>query len=261
MLTNARQKMIETIALRDGEVIISKVAKELGVSIETIRRDINTMCKQELLIKVHGGAVPAQLPISEASYRQRKKSNSAVKNRIGKAAASLIKSNNVVALSTGSTMEAVAAQISNVHNVCTLTNSLPIGQILTELTEQDSFNGRVILFGGELHPTEHLTYGTAVLEQIKRYYADIAFISAAAVSEHGLMTTGTDEGNITSALMNTAATVVLVIESKKLGKRSVYRYAGLEQIDVIVTDDENPISDALMRCFEENNIDLHVISK
>ena len=58
MLTNARQKIIESIALRDGEVIISKVAKELDVSIETVRRDINAMCKKNLLTKVHGGAIP-----------------------------------------------------------------------------------------------------------------------------------------------------------------------------------------------------------
>ncbi|MBQ6947693.1 MAG: DeoR/GlpR transcriptional regulator [Clostridia bacterium] len=261
MLTNARQKMIESIALRDGEVIISKVAKELGVSIETIRRDINVMCEQNLLVKVHGGAVPAQIPISEASYRQRKKSNSAVKSRIGKAAATLIKSNAVVAISTGSTMEAVAAQIKGVHNVCALTNSLPVGQILTDLQERGDFDGKTILFGGELHPTEHLTFGSAVCDQIQKYYADIAFIGAAAVCEQGLMSTGTEEGNVAAELIGCAAKVVLVIESKKLGKRSVYRFASPEQIHAIITDDETPISEEMMHCFEEHNIDVTVISK
>ena len=261
MLTNARQKMIESIALRDGEVIISKVAKELGVSIETIRRDINVMCEQNLLVKVHGGAVPAQIPISEASYSQRKKSNSAVKSRIGKAAAELIKSNEVVAFSTGSTIEAVAVQIKGVHNLSVLTNSLPIGQILSDMHERGDYDGKTILFGGELHPTEHLTFGTAVTEQIHKYYADIVFIGAAAVCEQGLMSTGTEEGNITSELMNAAAKVVLVIESKKLDKRSVYCFASLEQVDAIITDDENPISEDLLQAFRENNIEVQIVSK
>lgn len=261
MLTNARQKMIESIALRDGEVIISKVAKELGVSIETIRRDINVMCEQNLLIKVHGGAVPAQIPISEASYRQRKKSNSAVKSRIGKAAASLITSNAVVAISTGSTMEAVATQIKNVHNVSVLTNSLPIGQILSELSERGDFDGKTVLFGGELHPTEHLTFGTAVTEQIHKYYADLAFVGAAAVCEQGLMSTGTEEGNVTAELMKCAARVVLVIESKKLDKRSVYRFASLEQVHAVITDDETPISKEIKARLDELNVELIVVPK
>ncbi len=261
MLTNARQKMIESIALRDGEVIISRVAKELGVSIETIRRDINAMCEQNLLFKVHGGAVPAQVPVSEASYRQRKKSNPAVKNRIGKAAANLIKNNDVVALSTGSTVEAVASHIKGVHNVCVLTNSLPVSQILSELQERDDYNGKTILFGGELHPTEHLTFGAATCEQIRNYFADIVFISAAALSEQGLMSTNTEEGNVTAELMSCASKVVLVIESKKIGKRSVYRFALPKKIHMIITDGDTPISEEMLRCFEENNINLQIIEK
>ncbi len=261
MLTNARQKMIENIAVRDGEVIISKVAKELGVSIETIRRDINVMCTKNLLVKVHGGAVPAQAPVSEAAYSQRKKSNNAIKNRIGAAAAALIKSNQVVAFSTGSTMEAVASHIKGVRELTVLTNSLPIGQALSDMGERGEFDGKVILFGGQLHPTERLTFGTSVAEQISKYFADIVFISAAAICENGLMTTGTDEGNIIRRLAQCGSKVVLVIESKKIGKRSVYRYGDLDSVHTILTDDEFPISEEMRRAIEENNIDLRIISK
>ncbi|MBR5783325.1 MAG: DeoR/GlpR transcriptional regulator [Clostridia bacterium] len=253
--------MIESIALRDGEVIISRVARELGVSIETIRRDINAMCAQNLLIKVHGGAVPAQAPISEAAYSQRKKTNNAVKGRIGKKAASLIKSNQVVAISTGSTLEAVASHIKGVHNLTVLTNSLPIGEALSEMYERGEFDGKVVLFGGQLHPTERLTFGAAVAEQIQNYFADIVFISAAAVSENGLMSTNTEEGNIITQLMSSGSRIVLVIESKKLGKRSVYRYGVLESIHAIVTDDEQEISEDMLALFKENNIELIIANR
>lgn len=261
MLTNARQKMIESIALRDGEVIISKVARELNVSIETIRRDINAMCAQNLLIKVHGGAVPAQAPISEAAYSQRKKSNNAVKSIIGEAAANLIKSNQVIAFSTGSTMEAVAAHIKGVHNLYVLTNSLPIGETLSDMGERGDFDGKVILFGGQLHPTERLTFGTTVTEQISKYFADIVFISAAAVSDNGLMTTGTEEGNVIKSIMSCGSKVVLVIESKKIGKRSVYRYGSLENINTIITDNEQEISEEMLSLFKEQNIELIIVKK
>ncbi len=112
MLTNARQKAIEHMAIKEGEITISKAAKELGVSIETIRRDINVLCKENILTKVHGGAIPTVSVLAEANYRQRKDSNSKVKHLIGRTAQKFISSNQVVSFSTGSTVEAVA---SNVH--------------------------------------------------------------------------------------------------------------------------------------------------
>lgn len=261
MLTNARQKMIESIALRDGEVIISHVAKELGVSIETIRRDINSMCAQNLLTKVHGGAVPTQIPISEASYRQRKNSSSAVKNRLGQAAASFVKNHQVIAFSTGTTMEAIASHISGVHDITALTNSLPIADIFTEMYDRNEYDGKVILFGGKLHPTEHLTYGNAVIEQISRYYADILFVGAAALCEDGLTITAAEEGSIASALLQSASKVILVIESRKMDKRSVYRFASLDEVDILITDDEHEISPELKELFDDKHIELHVIPR
>lgn len=259
MLTNARQKLIEQIANRDGEVIISRVAKELDVSIETIRRDINVMCEQNILVKVHGGAIPAKSSLSEASYSQRKSSNSAVKNRIGKAAAKLIKSGQVVAFSTGSTVEAVASHMSGTHGVTALTNSLPIGNILSDMKERGSFDGKTVLFGGELHHTEHLTFGPSTCNQVRSYFADIAFVGVVALSAHGLMSTGTEEGSIAAEMIKCASHVVLVAESQKLDKRSVFRFANLEDIHTLVTDNKTPISDEMQCLLKENNVEVIVV--
>ncbi|MBR5586581.1 MAG: DeoR/GlpR transcriptional regulator [Clostridia bacterium] len=259
MLTNARQKLIEKIALRDGEVIISRVAKELDVSIETIRRDINSMCEQNILEKVHGGAIPVKATLSEASYSQRKSSNSAIKNKIGKAAAKLIKSGQVVAFSTGSTVEAVAANITGVHNLTALTNSLPVGNILSDLKESDSFDGKTVLFGGDLHPTEHLTFGADTCRQVRNYFADISFVGVAALSPDGLMSTGTDEGCVSAEMVKCSNHVVVVAESRKLGKRSIFRFAKLEEIHTLVTDSKFPLSDEMKFALSENNIEIIVV--
>lgn len=259
MLTDARQKMIETIALRDGEVIISHVAKELGVSIETIRRDINALCEKKLLTKVHGGAVPLNPPVSEASYNQRKNTNSILKNKLGLYAAKMVKNNQVVALSTGSTMEAVAAHICNVKDITVLTNSIPISDITSDLLARSIFEGKTLLLGGNVNPIEHLTFGTMVDEQIDRFYADVAFVSAGAISTDGAMNTGQDEGAVCAKLISRASKTILVAESKKLNKRSTYRYAKLSDIDVLITDDEFAIGRELTTALQENHVEVHIV--
>lgn len=259
MLTNVRQKEIESIALRDGEVIISRVAKELNVSVETIRRDINAMCAKNLLTKVHGGAVPVNLPITEASYHQRKNTNSKLKNKLGKYAAGLIKDSEVVAFSTGSTMEAVASNINGVRNCTVITNSIPITSILNEMYEHGLYDGKIILFGGKMNPLEHLTYGSMVTEQIQKYYADVAFVSSAGLADCGLTTSDAEEGNVSASLMKSASRVILVMESQKFCKRSVYRFADLSHVDIIVTDDENEIDSDLRNAIDEYHIELHIV--
>lgn len=259
MLTDARQKMIEAIAMRDGEVIISRIAKELNVSIETIRRDINVLCARNILTKVHGGAVPVNLPIAEASYNQRKNTNSKLKNKLGQYAADMIQNNQVVALSTGSTIEAVAMHINGVQHITAITNSIPISEILCESNGRNGFNGKVILLGGRVNLTEHLTYGPAVNEQADRYYADILFVSAGAVNETGLMSTGPDEGAVSTKMIACAGKKVLIIESKKLSKRSVYRFAKLEDIDMVITDDTHEINAELYKAFTTAGIEVHIV--
>ena len=254
MLTNARQNLIEQIALRDGEVIISRVAKELNVSIETIRRDINVMCEQNILEKVHGGAIPVKASLSEASYSQRKSSNNAIKTKIGKAAARLIKPGQVVAFSTGSTVEAVAAQVS--QKITALTNSLPVGNILSEMKDRGTFSGQTVLFGGDLHPTEHLTFGSSTCRQVRDYFADVAFVGVAALSRSGLMSTDKDEGMVSAEMVKCANRVVVVAESQKLGKRSIFRFAKLDEIHTIVTDGKFPIGVELKSALAESNIEI-----
>ncbi|MBR2452575.1 MAG: DeoR/GlpR transcriptional regulator [Clostridia bacterium] len=255
MLTDARRKAIEHIAAKDGEVIISKVAKELGVSIETIRRDISQLCKENILTKVHGGAVPVVSVLSEATYRHRKEANFKTKQIIGRTAEKLISSNQVIAFSTGSTIEAI---VSNIHkkSIKVLTNSLPICDILSKLAESGEFDGDITLFGGLLNPKEHFTLGTSVTDKISSYHFDTAFIGAVGVCSQGLMCTTSEEGDIAAKLALSSSQVILVVESRKIGKPSVYRFADIGIVNKIVTDNENKISDEMLELFKKNNIEI-----
>lgn len=251
MLTDARQNMIKKIAERDGEVIISRVAQELNVSIETVRRDINALCKKNVLQKVHGGAVPASLVVLEDAYTLRKEKNSEIKRKISVCAAELVKDNTVVALSSGTTAEAVAEALKGKKGITVITNSLSVAAVFSA---SDEIN--VILTGGNTDLAEHLTFGTVAKEQLKKYSADTVFIGCAAIDEKGFMCSSLSEGEMISALLKIGQKKVLVADSSKLNKTSVYRFALQDEIDVLVTDRTDIMKESLKDTFKKNGIKI-----
>lgn len=252
MLTSARQKLIEELLRKNGEVVISALAKELGVSVETVRRDINAMSSDGRLIKVHGGAVSAARPVAESQYEKRRLEGSQTKELLGSAAAGYIDETDVVAISTGSTMESVARHIHDKPGVTVVTNSTTVAAAIKQAC-------RCVLLGGQLHPEEGFTFGPVTVDQLAHFHTDKAFISASAVTSDGLMTTSIEEGDLQRKMIENATRVILVIQSTKLGARSVYRYAGLELVDEIITDSQKPVDTEFRKTLDELGIELHTI--
>lgn len=252
MLTSARQKHIEELIRKNGEVVISVLAKELGVSVETVRRDINALSDAGRLVKVHGGAVSATRPIAESQYEKRRLEGSQVKERLGAAAAQRIGDSDVIALSTGSTMEGIARHIVNKPDVTVVTNS-------TAVAAEVKTDCHCVLLGGQLHAEEGYTFGPVTVDQLAHFHTDTAFVSASAVTADGLMTTRIEEGDLQRKMMENASHVVLVVQSTKLGARSVYRFAELEAVDEIITDDENPIDPEFEKLLTTLGIRLRIV--
>lgn len=252
MLTSARQKHIEELIRKNGEVVISVLAKELGVSVETVRRDINALSDAGRLVKVHGGAVSANRPIAESQYEKRRLEGSQVKERLGAAAAQRIGDSDVIALSTGSTMEGIARHIMNKPDVTVVTNS-------TAVATEVKADCHCVLLGGQLHAEEGYTFGPVTVDQLAHFHTDTAFVSASAVTSDGLMTTRIEEGDLQRKMMENSSHVVLVVQSTKLGARSVYRFAELEAVDEIITDDENPIDPEFEKLLTTLGIRLRIV--
>ena len=252
MLTDARQKLIEELISKNGEVVISVLAKELGVSVETVRRDINAMSKSGRLVKVHGGAVSASRPVAESQYEKRRLEGSQIKERLGAEAAKRNEKHDVVAISTGSTLESVARHITDKHGSTVVTNSAAVAAAVKS-------ECCCILLGGELHPEEGYTFGPITAEQLAKFHTDKAFISASAVTADGLMTTGIEEGDLQRKMIENTSRVILVVQSTKLGTRSVYRYAGLESVDEIILDKQKPLDHEIQKTIDALGITVHYV--
>ena len=251
MLSDSRQDLIKKIAFRDGEVIISKVAAELGVSFETVRRDINALCNQNILSKVHGGAVPIRINEHEGHYLKRKNTNMHIKNALGAYTANMIKNSGVTFFSVGTTIEAVAA--SGVSRMTVVTNSLSIAEIFGKSSSP------VILTGGHLNADERFCYGSETQNQIARYRADTAIIGAVGIDENGIMCSSDEEGEIIAGMMKASDRVILVAESQKFSQKSVYRFSSLKHIDDIVTDNLHPIPEKTLDVLKDNKIQIHIV--
>ncbi len=254
MLTNSRQSKILEIAKRDGEVIISKVAKELDVSLETIRRDINCLCKNNQLEKVHGGAVPLKITDYEDKYQKRKATNSVVKGKLGEAASGAFDGKKVVMISSGTTLEAVADAVNLQSDMLVITNSLTVSEIFGKKE-----SGQVLLVGGYLNAEERFTFGSEVLRGIEKYRSDIAVISCVGIDETGAMCSSSEEGLIISSMMKSSSKVLLIADSSKFGKKSVYKFCKLSEIDQILTDNKNPLSDKLLKAIGKEKTKLKIV--
>lgn len=260
MLTDSRQNMIKKIAARDGEVIISKVAKELGVSLETVRRDINALCAENVLQKVHGGAVPLKKAVYEDSYSRRKDTGFEVKAALGEYTARLISSSSLVFFAPGTTAEAVANATASLGSMAIITNSLPIAEVFGKYSTEKSGVSNVTLLGGTLNPTEHVTFGAETKAEVSRYRADTAVIGAVGVGENGVMCSSVDEGSIIESMVENSGRTVLVATSEKLSQTSVYKVTGLEKISDCVTDNRNPVPEALKKAFNKHGVRLHIVA-
>jgi len=255
-----RLEFIMQKAIRDNFVSISETAKQLDTSIETVRRDINRLCAENRLKKVRGGACPVKLSIRrDADYMLRKSKNQQVKLAIGREAARMITDGKVVIFDCGVSIQQIAASVSGVHDVTFITNSVPTMSILLDKFSSGEITGRAIMIGGEIDGKNRFAAGAAAVESMRRFCADLAFISCTAVSARGVSSYNLDESGFSAAILDCTSAAVLVAESEKLGKNSVHRFASLTEFSAVITDDQNRVPDDILELLKDSGIDINVV--
>lgn len=205
----------------------AEIASQLGVSRETVRRDLLEMQADGLLQRVHGGAVPtAEEP--EAEFQRRKSLNWPQKMEIGRKAAALVKPGMIIYVDAGSTTLAFAHALRDGPPVKVITNSCDVAQMI---------RGDALLLGGRIVSDVPATFGELTLWEIERFMADFAFVSPTAVSpRYGPMYYELHESEVARAMCRNAQKVAVLADGGKLGGTS--RVAGDRRasIDYLVTD-------------------------
>jgi len=216
MLTSQRKQHILSALQRDGNVVAKSLSEALGLSEDTIRRDLREMAAEGLLQRVHGGALP--LAPAGADFASRQQLASDEKVLIGRAAARLVRPGQVVFVDGGTTAVQLARHLPRTLQATVVTHSPSVAVELAAHTQLE-----VVLIGGRLFKHSVVAVGAAAMAAIARIHADTYFMGVTGVhAEAGLTTGDLEEAEIKRALMASAAETVVLASSEKLGVASAW---------------------------------------
>lgn len=244
LLAPERQERILARLRGDGTISVQQIADTLGVTKETIRRDLDHLESEGSLRRVHGGAISLNGPSrAETSWRTRQSSRSAQKRAIAQAALDFLPptATGSLIMDAGTSTEALADLIAaqpvteepSASRVL-ITNALPIAQKLSDVAAVD-----VEILGGHVRGLTGAIVGEQAIATMGRRRADVAFIGTNGVdAEFGLSTPDAAEAAMKSAMIRAARTSVVLADSSKLAGSTLVQFAELEEFSVLITDTE-----------------------
>jgi DeoR family fructose operon transcriptional repressor len=228
----AQRDHVILAALRDaGRVDAAQVASELGVTGETVRKDLIRLERRGLLRRVHGGAVPAADPTFEPRVSDRT-GFAAEKQRIARAALEHLPIRGAVLLDAGSTTGALAELFPPGRTLDVFTNTLPIA-----LTLLGRPGVTVHTLGGRLREPTSAEVGPLADRTLRELNVDLAFLGTNGISlDRGLTTPDPEEAATKRLMLAAARRRVLLADHSKFGLVSLCKYADLCDVDLLVTD-------------------------
>ncbi|MGV9251924.1 DeoR/GlpR family DNA-binding transcription regulator [Streptomyces sp. NPDC003697] len=240
LLAEQRRALILEEVRRRGGVRVNELTRKLGVSDMTVRRDLDALARQGVLEKVHGGAVPlVEASTHEPGFEAKSGLELTAKEDIARAAAELVAPGTAIALSGGTTTYALAQHLLDVPDLTVVTNSVRVADVFH--TTQRSSGRRpgaatVVLTGGVRTPSDSLV-GPVADRAIGALHFDVLFLGVHGISvEAGLSTPNLAEAETNRRLVQSARRVVVIADHTKWGVVGLSSFAGLEQIDTLVTD-------------------------
>ena len=226
-----RQAEIIAQARSSGRVGVEDLAKRFEVSPQTIRKDLNDLCDQHLLTRVHGGAIIAS-GVENISYEARRLVAADEKRAIGLAAAALVPNNCSLFVNIGTTTEEVAAALGAHEDLLVITNNLNVAMQLYRRPRIE-----VIVAGGAVRRADGGIVGSSAIDLIKQFKVDYAIIGASAIDSDGtLLDFDYREVQVAQAILQNARHAMLVADSSKLKRTAPVRIAHISQVETFVTD-------------------------
>ncbi|MEW2166959.1 DeoR/GlpR family DNA-binding transcription regulator [Streptomyces sp. NPDC007084] len=232
MDSNTRQREILTLARAKGSVDVTTLSSELGVSAETVRRDLRSLEEHGLVKRTHGGAYPVESAAYETTLADRTQRQFPQKMRIARAGASLLKGAETVFVDEGFTPQLLAEALPDSRPLTVITSSLTTAVALSTRP-----NINLIQLGGRVRPGTMAAIGHDCTRMLAALVVDLAFIGANGISrEHGLTTPDTLVGEVKAQAVRSAKRRVLISVSRKFGTVSFSRFAEVRDFEAIVTD-------------------------
>lgn len=251
MFALERQKHILEVLREEGSVSVNRLSKALSVTEETIRRDLEKLEKEDALMRTHGGAIPVDN--QEMSLEKRKQTNTAIKEKLARAAIRFILPGDTVFLDASTTTFFIARELKKMKKVTVVTNSL---RILNELADVPDI--KVISIGGLVSRNQSLVGSQAVNCIKENYYVNKMFFSSRGISINaGILESNEQECAIKQCMVANAKSKFYMFDRSKVGRIGLAKLAKFEEINHVIA--EKNFSEELREKFNEYNIEIHEI--
>jgi DeoR/GlpR family transcriptional regulator of sugar metabolism len=235
LLAAERRARIGALAARQGVVRTEELSRLFKVSPVTIRSDLDLLAKEGVLIRDRGGAVVNANTALTTAFNQRAEENQHEKQRIGQAAARLVKAGDTVILDAGTTIMEMAKVLTDVTPLTVVTNALNVAMQMGSVRDVN-----VILIGGSLNRETISIIGPTAAQHLHDLMVQKAFIGIHAFDEDGLMDLSIEVTQIKREMIHAARHVILVADSSKWGKVGFAKVAHLTAAKTIVSDTNLP---------------------
>lgn len=250
MLAIERRREILSRLATNGKVIVTELARDFGVTEETIRRDLEKLDNEGLASKTYGGAVSKHSSALDLPYNVRESVNVEQKQLIADKICSLICDGERLMVDSSSTALYVIKKIKEIKNLTIITNSV---KIMLELADKQDWT--VLSTGGVLKKGALSLTGSSAEKMINSYHVDTAICSCKGL-DMSLGITDSNESDclIKQAMFNASDRKILALDNEKFDKKSFVKVCATTDLDIIVTDAEP--SEKWVSFCRENNINL-----
>lgn len=218
-----------------GEVSVEDLAAHLQVSANTIRNDLNALEAENLLRRIRGGAVIADSngTSTHQLFAERASVNQTAKEQMARWAASLVKDGEAIVLDASSTIYHLATFLKDHRDLTVVTNGLEVALLLAR-----NPSNKVILAANVVRSNGFTLIGSLHPDLLNHFYASKCFITCSGLSvEQGFTEADLDEAPLKSQMIKLARQVIALVDHSKWDRIDTYRFAQLDQIDHLVTDE------------------------
>lgn len=227
-----RHQKIIALVREHSFMPIDKLAHELQVTPQTVRRDINQLCEEKVLRRYHGGAALGE-NVEQDDFQNKKHHMHSEKAHIAEMIAARIPDNASLFMSIGTTIEAVAVALVKSHNnLRIITNNLHVAGIVSGRTDYT-----VIITSGVVRPLDGGVTGVATVDFINQFKVDYAVLSASGIEQDGsLLDFDYKEVSVMQAMMANARLRYLAVDHSKFGRNALVRMGDITDFNTVFTD-------------------------
>ena len=240
MVSKRHGEILKLLELQ-GSASIAAMARQLGVSTETIRRDVRPLVESGSVVRIHG-AVGLAGQLGEAPFERRMRENAAAKKAIARHVAATIRDGDSIMLDTGTTTSFVARALIGHRRLTVVTNSSDIARTLATVN-----GNRVYMAGGELRSDSGAAFGSSAVDFASRFLVQHAIISAGAIDQTGIMDFDLHEAEFARMVLSRGQRRVVVSDASKFGCRGFVQVCELAAFTELITDlpPSGPLAEAL----------------